>query len=88
TVTYTADDGNGGTSDPVTVTVTVTGTNDAPTAVADTRDAAPDATQDLGNVLANDTDPDSAVLNVDSVNGDSANVGAPIAADNGGLVTI
>ncbi|WP_167369317.1 Ig-like domain-containing protein, partial [Salinicola socius] len=37
TFSYTATDNDGGVSEPKTVTITVTGTNDAPIAVADTR---------------------------------------------------
>ncbi|WP_345195547.1 Ig-like domain-containing protein, partial [Kistimonas scapharcae] len=46
------------TSEPATVTITVTGTNDAPVAVADTGNAATVGTTRL-DVLANDTDVDS-----------------------------
>ena len=88
TVSYTVSDGKGGT-DTTTVTVTVTGTNDAPVATNDTYGAQDAGTQPLGNVLANDTDPDSNdTLTVAAVNGSPANVGQPIAGDNGGLVTI
>ncbi|OLO02562.1 Ig-like domain-containing protein, partial [Salinicola socius] len=37
TFSYTATDNDGGVSEPKTVTITVTGTNDAPMAVADTQ---------------------------------------------------
>ncbi|WP_188113833.1 Ig-like domain-containing protein, partial [Salinicola halophyticus] len=37
TFSYTATDNDGGVSEPKTVTITVTGTNDAPVAVADTQ---------------------------------------------------
>ncbi|MBS1304085.1 Ig-like domain-containing protein, partial [Loktanella sp. SALINAS62] len=62
----------------------------APTAVADTGTAGEDdGIVPLDNVLANDTDPDTSdVLTVGTVNGDAANVGAPVTGDNGGLVTI
>ena len=64
--TYTVADGNGG-SATYTVALTITGVNDAPSAVADTRDVAEDTTA-TGNVLANDTDPDSdAVLTVTGI---------------------
>jgi Ca2+-binding RTX toxin-like protein len=87
-VTYTVDDGNGGT-DTATVTVTVTGTNDAPTAVADTGTTDQDTVLDLGNIVAaNDTDPEGDTLTVGAVNGDDTLVGTPVAGDNGGLVTI
>ena len=87
-ITYTISDGNGGT-DTATVTFTVTGTNDGPVAVADTYAAGEDdAPADLGNVLGNDSDPDGDPLSVSAVNGDAANLGQPVAGDNGGLVTI
>ena len=61
TFTYEAVDDSGSannTSEPATVTITVTGTNDAPVAVADTGNAATVGTTRL-DVLANDTDVDS-----------------------------
>ncbi len=87
TVTYTIDDGNGGT-DTAEVVITVTGTNDAPVAVMDEYTADEDAPSDLGNVLGNDSDPENDPLTVSEVNGDPAGVGTPVAGDNGGLVTI
>jgi len=71
--TYTVADGNGGT-DTETVTMTITGVNDAPTAGADTFNAigntglfvgmtkpAGQAGKEItGSVLTNDTDPDTA----------------------------
>ena len=88
TITYTVSDGQGGT-DTATVTITVTGANDGPTAVMDAYDAGEDdPAAVIGNVLGNDTDPESDPLSVTEVNGDAANVGQPVAGDNGGLVTI
>src|SRR5262245_16350541 len=59
--TYTNSDNHGGSSQS-TLTVTVTGTNDAPVAVADvasiTEDALPNTVN--GNVLTNDTDVDTS----------------------------
>ncbi len=65
TFEYTVSDGNGG-FDTATVTVAVTGLNDAPEAVADAATVAEGnesgAAQPVtGNVLANDTDPDSPI---------------------------
>ena len=86
-VTYTIADEDGLT-DTATVTFTVTGSNDGPVAVADTGEATEDAPVDLDNVLSNDTDLDGDTLTVGAVGGDPANVGQPVAGDNGGLVTI
>ena len=57
-ITYTVSDGNGGTSQS-TATVTITGSNDTPTAVVDTVFGDEDAAVITGNVLDNDADPDS-----------------------------
>ncbi|MGB6041927.1 MAG: Ig-like domain-containing protein, partial [Pirellulales bacterium] len=71
TFVYTVSDGNGGT-DTATVTITITGVNDAPTANANggvgyTTDEETSFT--TGNVLPNDTDPDTSdVLAVLSIN--------------------
>lgn len=57
TFSYTVNDGNGGT-DTANVTLTVTGTNDAPVAVADTAAATEDAPAVTGSVATNDSDVD------------------------------
>ncbi len=65
--TYTMTDAAGATS-TTQITVTIQGANDAPTAVADTATAVEAGgtsngtagTNPTGNVLTNDTDPDSA----------------------------
>ena len=84
TFTYTVSDGHGGT-DKATVTVTIDGANDAPTAVDDTASTGEDATKVIA-VLVNDTDPDTSdKLQVSSID-TSATTGAVI--DNGdGTVT-
>ncbi len=87
TITYMVQDPSGEMS-TATVTVTVTGTNDAPTAVMDSYTTDEDTVADLGNVLGNDTDPENDPLSVSEVNGNPADVGTPVAGDNGGLVTI
>ncbi len=87
TITYMVQDPSGEMS-TATVTVTVTGTNDAPTAVMDSYTTDEDTVTDLGNVLGNDTDPENDPLSVSEVNGNPADVGTPVAGDNGGLVTI
>ncbi len=65
TFTYTVSDGNGGT-DTGTVTVTVNLTNSPPTAAYDYVTTQVDTPVTV-NVLANDTDPDSDTLTIDSV---------------------
>ncbi|MGA0595765.1 VCBS domain-containing protein [Enterovirga sp. CN4-39] len=85
---YTVADGNGG-SATYTVALTVTGVNDAPTALADSSNVAEDETA-TGNVLANDTDPDSdAVLTVTGIRA-SAGSGSFASSASGiyGTVTI
>src|SRR6185312_14159485 len=66
---YTVSDGHGG-SAGATLTITVTGTDDGPTAVADTATAQEDGPAVTIDVLANDTDPDAndskTVLSVDT----------------------
>jgi VCBS repeat-containing protein len=57
-VTYAISDGNGGTSSSV-ATITVTGTNDGPTATVDIATTDEDAAVTFG-VLSNDTDPDTS----------------------------
>ncbi|HEV7912711.1 MAG TPA: VCBS domain-containing protein, partial [Albitalea sp.] len=77
-----------------TLTITITGTNDAPTAVADIAIAAEaggvlNGTPGInpsGNVLANDTDPDVGdPKTVNRVAGSSANVGADVVGSYGTL---
>ena len=91
TATYTIDDGNGGT-DVATVTVTVNGLNDAPTAQND--DLVTDEDTAInGSIFADngngvDSDPDGDVFTVDEVNGTLANVGLAIAGSAGGLFTV
>ncbi|WIX33732.1 Ig-like domain-containing protein [Salinicola sp. JS01] len=80
TFTYTATDNDGGVSAPQTVTITVTGTNDAPVAGDDNADptAANDAlttTEDTAltitpaTLLSNDRDVDGDSLTITSVSG-------------------
>ncbi len=58
TFSYTADDGHGGTG-TATVSITVTGVNDAPVANPDTYSTPADVTlNDGSSVLTNDTDAD------------------------------
>ncbi len=94
-ITYTVTDANGGT-DTAEITVDVRGRNDAPVAVADDNGGDPVVEAGFatagdpsasGNVLANDTDPDTSdVLFVLSVEADNANVGASVAGLYGSVV--
>ncbi len=94
-VTYTVDDGNGGT-DTATVTFTVDGVNDGPVATDNVYAVTYDeAAGDVdGNVITDDTgadvdsDPENDALTVSAVDGIDANVGQPVGGDNGGLFTI
>ncbi|HEX6706466.1 MAG TPA: immunoglobulin-like domain-containing protein [Albitalea sp.] len=86
---YTVVDALGATSSS-TLTFTVTGTQDAPTAVADTATAVEAGVSagvnPSGNVLANDIDPDTTdTLVVNRVNGSAANVGVDVAGTYGTL---
>ena len=59
TISYTVDDGNGGT-DTATLMVNVGSVNDVPVAVSDVLGVSEDASSVLIDVLANDTDEDIA----------------------------
>ena len=95
--TYTVRDPDGLT-DTAQLTITITGTNDAPVAVADTNGA--DAVTEAGvnpgntpfagdpsatgNVLTNDTDVDTGdTKTVSEVNGSAANVGTAVTGTYG-----
>ena len=95
---YTVSDGNDGT-DTATLTVTVNGVNDVPTAVNDrgTTDedssflVGPTAKSDDGvnaGLLVNDKDPEGNTLRISQVEGDADNVGEATAGRNGGQFTI
>ncbi len=96
TFTYIAIDQHGAESDPATVTVTVTGVNDDPTARPNTY-ATDDNSTATGNVITDDTgagqgpdsDPDSSdILSVSAVNGDPAAVGNNFVLPSGATVRI
>ena len=76
TISYTVDDGNGGT-DTATLIVNVSSVNDVPVAVSDVLGVSEDASSVLIDVLANDTDEDN----------DALTVSAPV-SDNGGTVSV
>ena len=84
---YTVSDGNGG-SDTATVTITITGVNDAPNAVDDSIAVSEGGTATTldpsgdDSLLDNDTDTDSATLTVTGVNG-PGNVGTEVPTTNG-----
>ncbi|MCO6456806.1 MAG: tandem-95 repeat protein [Pirellulaceae bacterium] len=81
--TYVLSDGNGGT-DTALVTIQVTNSNDAPTAVNDTLFANLNQASQILDVLANDTDPDSGdTLIIQSVTQGSA--GGTVAISSNGL---
>ncbi|SNS80480.1 type I secretion C-terminal target domain (VC_A0849 subclass) [Sphingomonas laterariae] len=85
--TYRVSDGAGGTTQ-ATLTLTVTGTNDAPVATVDMAAVTEDAAGNVvsGNVLANDSDADAGTtLAITQVNGATANVGQVIVGTYGSL---
>jgi len=79
TLNYTVSDGNGGTSSSL-VFVEVTAVNDAPVAAADSAATTEDAAVSI-DVLANDTDVDSASLAVGAITSGPATGAATIAGD-------
>lgn len=84
TFTYTINDGNEGSNDTATVTVTVDNVNDDPTANDDSFGLEPDAGETVVNVLQNDTsDPDSAeTLTITEIT--QGNQGGTVAIEVGG----
>ncbi|MGD9591224.1 MAG: Ig-like domain-containing protein [Candidatus Berkiella sp.] len=93
-ITYTMQDAEGLTSD-ATLTITITGVNDAPTANDDSNTTHGNTVIDVNSaldpnaLLANDTDPDqSDTLVVSAVNGVGANVGNQFALPSGALLTV
>ncbi|WP_424990889.1 Ig-like domain-containing protein [Fluviibacterium sp. S390] len=83
---YIVSDGRGGT-DTATVTININGTNQSPVAADDTN-ITDEETQATGNVLSNDSDPNSDPLTVTQVNGSAANVGGQFALASGSLLTV
>ncbi|TQV85242.1 retention module-containing protein [Exilibacterium tricleocarpae] len=77
--TYTATDNNGTVSAPATVTITVTGVNDAPVAVVDSYSASEGDSLTIdaaAGVLNNDTDAEGSALSVTEVAVDTSGAGA------------
>ena len=84
TFEYTVTDPHGATA-TASITVTVFGANDAPTAGADSGGVVQNQTVDLG-VVGNDTDPDSGdILSISAVDGTSA-MGATITINADGTL--
>ncbi|MFN3148164.1 MAG: Ig-like domain-containing protein, partial [Paracoccaceae bacterium] len=92
TFSYTISDGNGGTS-TASVTITITGVNDAPVAGDDTDTTDEDSVLN-GAVLGNDTDVEGDALSVTSVTTDVDGeptdhpVGSPIELASGATLTV
>jgi Ca2+-binding RTX toxin-like protein len=87
TITYTLTDNDGGSSSgTATAVVDLTAVDDPGLAVTDTN-TTDEATKVTGNVLGNDSDPDSVPV-VAAVNGDAAAVGVEIMLDSGALLTL
>ena len=97
--------GTFGATSTANLTIAITGTNDGPTANADSNAGDPVVESGVnpgntpfpgdgsaaGNVLANDTDPDTgetATLAVSAVNGVGGNVGTAVVGPSAGAVTI
>ena len=87
TFTYTMRDAAGATSS-TSLTVTITGANDGPVAVADAGSVQEDVTTSAtGNVLTNDTDVDTGdTKTVSAVGGAAGNVGVSVAGTYGSVV--
>ena len=85
TFSYTISDGNGGT-DTADLVITVTGTNDGPTAVDDTATTDEDAAVLNIDLLGDDTDPDGDTLSLTEIDGVAA--GGTITLASGALVTV
>ena len=81
---YGVSDGHGGGA-TTNLSIEIVGTNDLPVVLVDST-ATDEDTAVSGNVLSNDSDPDTSdVLRVASVNGSATNVGGPIAGAYGNL---
>ncbi|MGM9428226.1 Ig-like domain-containing protein [Hydrogenophaga sp. MI9] len=84
---YTITDSHGGNSS-ATVTFTITGVNDAPTAVADSYTVSETGATVLGNLTANDSDPDGDTLGIGFPSYTGSNGGSFGLDDSGNVVFI
>lgn len=80
---YQVNDGHGGVGE-ATVTVTVTGANDAPVAGADHYEAVADALTPLGNPLDNDTDVEGQALTLQQTQAAAGSQGGWFSVDEDG----
>ena len=78
------DDGNGGIATQE-ITITITGKNEGPIAIADFNTVTEDEPAITGTVLANDSDVDGLTIVVNSINGDPAKVGNLFSGDYGDM---
>ena len=83
-VSYTATDSHGAVSNVSTLTITVTGVNDAPVANNDSVSTAEDTPVNF-DVRTNDSDVDGDSLTVTKINGTSISVGSPVAITGGSI---
>jgi hypothetical protein len=85
--TYTMKDGKGGTSNTATVTLTVTGVNDGPTAIADSVTTDEDTSTTI-TALSNDSDIDTGdTFSITQVNGTAISSGSTITLTSGARLT-
>ncbi|MEP0981787.1 Ig-like domain-containing protein [Leptolyngbya sp. FACHB-17] len=84
--TYSISDGRGGIS-TATVSLTITGVNDAPVTVADSATTDEDTTTTI-SVLSNDYDMDTDTFSITQVNGAAISSGSTITLGSGAKLTI
>ncbi|MGS5088228.1 Ig-like domain-containing protein [Hydrogenophaga sp. A37] len=84
TFSYTVNDGQGG-NDTATVSITITGVNDAPVAVDDSFSVGEDIGVGLGGILANDSDPDGDEIYID-MNSAAGSAGGQFSFDDSGIL--
>ncbi|MBD1822859.1 DUF4347 domain-containing protein [Cyanobacteria bacterium FACHB-DQ100] len=84
--TYSISDGRGGIS-TATVSLTITGVNDAPVTVADSATTDEDTTTTI-SVLSNDYDMDADTFSITQVNGAAISSGSTITLGSGAKLTI